>query len=123
MRQMNAFNPRGRHALGPQQVLSEGSERGDARRRCFEMLKCSTRFSNGRDGRTAEREVTLRDLVRYEDLVGPRPSSSAAPIGSGIGRPHPFLPMAERGGLDTLRGGRGRDENLSEPSELCKDRK
>ncbi len=50
VRNVNALDPRRRHALRAQQVLRKRSQRCDVRRRSLQMLQRSGRFGYGCDG-------------------------------------------------------------------------
>jgi hypothetical protein len=95
MREVNAFDSTRCDALGAQQVLSERSQRGDARWGSLEMLKRSGRLGDRCDGVAVEPEVALRDLVRDEDLVRTRTPCLATAVRR-VSGPQPLLGVAER---------------------------
>jgi hypothetical protein len=122
MRQVNAFDPTRRDALGAQQVLGERAECGDTWRRSLQVLKRPRRLGHRRHGVAIEGEIAPRNLIGDEDVVRARPPRIASSVGARVRRPHPLLDVAERVSQDTLRDGRSRRANLSELQELCKDR-
>lgn len=61
------------------------------------MLEGFGRVGERGDGRSAQREVSIADLLRQKDFVGCGASSLPAAVRARVRRPEPLLKPAERG--------------------------